>query len=104
YHLTASLLRSLLSLHDALPISLLLRILRSPGDVNEQIPLTERLEKDGEPLGVRGFEKRCVSRLDLLVYLVCRNVVWECVRRHGLDRKSTRLDSSHVKSSYAGYR
>src|SRR5690606_40817847 len=68
-----------LSLHDALPI------------------FARPLSPDGEP------RRRARSRRGAVPHLVRRRYVGDDLERdHGnLDRKSTRLNSSHVKISYA---
>src|SRR5690606_41643971 len=91
---------STLSLHDALPISIPLGINPNHGDTDalaaaELGEWDAAADRDGGALivDVEGFE----GPLDLLLSLA-RDQKVDLAR---IDRKSTRLNSSHVKISYA---
>src|SRR5690606_39678225 len=89
---------STLSLHDALPILLISRI-----GCNKQLPAG--LTQDGtcrraiDPAG----PQRCIQPCQPLPETVSQSSGYHLtpIRRVRTDRKSTRLNSSHVKSSYA---
>src|SRR5690606_39622008 len=89
----ATLVASTLSLHDALPIFLGADARLRRETVAEHVAAHERVAArvDVDPEGGRGD----LRRLDPVVLLRLG------VRLAALDRKSTRLNSSHVKSSYA---
>src|SRR5690606_41796059 len=91
---------STLSLHDALPISL-----RGNAHISEQTRrMIHRVARD---LGyvpnaaARSLARRASRTLGLLVPDVTDPLHSMIVAGFGRDRKSTRLNSSHVKISYA---
>src|SRR5690606_42122519 len=70
-----------LSLHDALPISQFLRFFVFIGTVRF------------------GFKVTCIQKFFISLYF--RKTNWGIISLFRVDRKSTRLNSSHVKISYA---
>src|SRR5690606_41784738 len=87
FPIVLSVLFSTLSLHDALPIS---SGRRGPGASDGS---TVQLPRGGAPAPSGG---RRADRFQRGGVRACRDD-----RRRGIDRKSTRLNSSHVKISYA---
>src|SRR5207302_8907919 len=90
-----------LSLHDALPIYVLQkRRGRWESVARMKLPRRVRFE-DYAAVAVRGQQIAVVSQQDSRLWLGrFRPGDWTIVGR-GRDRKSTRLNSSHVKISYA---
>src|SRR5690606_41573051 len=81
------------SLHDALPIYLLIddrHEMRRPTVITSNLSPEEFRQRYGERIADR------IRQMGLVV--LC---VGESLRRKAGDRKSTRLNSSHVKISYA---
>src|SRR5690606_41290307 len=89
-----------LSLHDALPIwpGEAVRCTAAPDDLFVAIGLAD-LPAAGETVSVEvGFED---LETGTLRQTSADSVPVDAVRRESVDRKSTRLNSSHVKISYA---
>src|SRR5690625_6336915 len=78
---------STLSLHDALPISHSPPTIADPSDAYEFWYINDY--EDGEPIPAR--------------WSSCEPIRYQINPESGEDRTSTRLNSSHVASSYAGF-
>src|SRR5690606_41690690 len=94
----------ILPLHDALPISLAPDALRIPRREAIHVALAvDRLPNPVDPAEAQRFLDRLFpghGRLLGRLFVVAHpDVIGRCVML--LDRKSTRLNSSHVKISYA---
>src|SRR5690606_41649206 len=90
-----------LSLHDALPISAALREMVGPGLLAVAAPVTV-----GWLLGVDALggllAGTTVSGALLALFMANAGGAWDNAKKYiEADRKSTRLNSSHVKISYA---
>src|SRR5690606_40696120 len=92
---------SALSLHDALPICATALRMAEEGCA---VAVTDVLESQGavfaDELTARGLKAR-FWRLDVSREADVARVMDEVAAHFGRDRKSTRLNSSHVKISYA---
>src|SRR5690606_41721363 len=92
-----------LSLHDALPI------LRSIAKVSDAHGLDKKTKRKFKPLGAIAYDAGIMTyKPDHVVSLWCiggrQKIDFVCHRPEHIplvDRKSTRLNSSHVKISYA---
>src|SRR5204863_6689308 len=91
-----------LSLHDALPISTRMRIVGGSRDVDRRLGRAPDVGECGRhPLHQPQFD-RCAADVQIERILLCGWSLLMRPRRRGfLDRKSTRLNSSHVEISYA---
>src|SRR5690606_40730426 len=93
-----------LSLHVALPISDVVEVVGQPPEVAAQVS-----DVAAHAIARRQWNVETAVGTALVAMVVARITVDEPVGDHevhgmageGLDRKSTRLNSSHVKSSYA---
>src|SRR5690606_41926226 len=85
------------SLHDALPISVARPVPRDHAGGRDDGRATVALPQPGA--GERGVSDMAEPSNDVL--LDVRDLAVHFPIKRGLDRKSTRLNSSHVKISYA---
>src|SRR5690606_41717198 len=88
-----------LSLHDALPISISVELGRGGATVVVNYAGNEAAARETCALVEAAGGKAEARRFDVADAAACQAVIEETIQAQ--DRKSTRLNSSHVKISYA---
>src|SRR5690606_39385047 len=93
-----------LSLHDALPILLVCGLFAGsyPALYLSAFNPLATLKSVQQKAGLAGFIRRGLVILQYtsaVVLIICTSIIYQQIS-HAKDRKSTRLNSSHVKTSY----